>query len=276
MPGAPDVSVLMPVYRPDPRFFPPAVASVLDQTFESFELLIVERPCSGPGVLDLLPETRDPRVRRLEDPETESPGLTHQLNLGLAAARASLIARFDADDLCAPRRLERQWNRMREQPEITVLGTGLELIDDAGGVVGRRGYPPEHDDVLAAFPYFNPLAHPSVVFRRGPVLAVGGYQRQGPAQDYDLWSRLAGEGARFANLHQELLRYRVHPEAVKAIHLRQTLKATLEVKRTYWWRAMGPWARLRWHGEWMLQWFPGRWVHRAFLRWVELSSSSDG
>ena len=64
-------------------------------------------------------------------------GVATALNRGLAAARAELIARMDADDVAIPERLERQVAALQAQPEIAVLGAGMEIIDADDGVIGQ-------------------------------------------------------------------------------------------------------------------------------------------
>lgn len=58
----------------------------------------------------------------------------------------------------------------------------------------------------------SPFVHPSVVYRRELVLAVGGYRDEGWAEDYDLWLRLADAGVRFASLPETLFFWRDRPE----------------------------------------------------------------
>jgi hypothetical protein len=69
-----------------------------------------------------------------------------------------------------------------------------------------------HDAILRDIFVESPFVHPSVMFRRDAVLAIGGYRDMGWAEDYDLWLRLAAAGARFARLPQTLFFWRERPQ----------------------------------------------------------------
>lgn len=113
---------------------------------------------------------------------------------------------------------------------------------------------------------FNALAHPSVMFRKRVVLEAGGYRMPICNEDYELWSRLASLGVRFANHPEALLRYRLHPAGMKVARLRHIIRGTLEVKNRYWRRHMGLGARLRMLGEFLLLFLPPQLVVRLFMR----------
>src|SRR6185369_10850241 len=102
--GIPAVSVVMPVLDPDPTYFRLAVESVLRQTLADLEFVIVEDP-SPRSAATVLAEFADPRVRHFVNPARTS--FAAQINRGLQESRSDLIARFDADDICDPRRLEK-------------------------------------------------------------------------------------------------------------------------------------------------------------------------
>src|SRR4051812_755507 len=100
MPRGPLVTVLMPAWN-DLRFLAEAVDSILAQTFEDFELLVVDDG-SADGTGEYLCGLRDPRVRVLRNPSNR--GVTPSLNRGLSAAVGTLVARMDADDVALPDR----------------------------------------------------------------------------------------------------------------------------------------------------------------------------
>jgi glycosyltransferase involved in cell wall biosynthesis len=240
----PAVSVVLPVLDPDPAYFRQAVASILGQSMGDLELIVVEDP-SPRSAGEVLAEFDDRRVRHVLNPQRT--GLVDQLNRGLTEARGELVARMDADDVAEPERLQRQHTLFAERPALTVAGSQLRIIDHRGEHRGYRAYPLSHEDIVAALPRYNPLAHPSVMYRREAITREGGYQyRKYPAnEDYELWSRLAVRGHQFANLPEPLLRYRVHPGAMKATRLHGIIRGTLEVKGRYWRDRMSPADRVR-------------------------------
>lgn len=239
MKPVPRVSIVMPVFRPHPRFFAEAIESVLAQTFEDWELVIVEDPSDRLG-RDVLEERRDARIRYLLNPVRT--GLARQHNRAVTEARGEYIARFDADDVCEPDRLEKQVAFLDQHPGVDVLASQLRIIDAAGSVIGTREYPLDHDGILRAMRRYNPIAGSNVMFRRKVATEVGGWRENidRPAQDYEWYSRVASQGYRFATHPDRLVRYRRHDEQIKQQKLRQTLLTTLEVKRRYWLSSMDP------------------------------------
>ena len=185
-----------------------ALRSCLEQTFTDFELIVV---ANGGAVADIVSTVRewhgdDPRLRLVS---TDVRHLNFSLSLGLHHARGNLVARMDSDDLASSDRLQRQVAFMRSHPDVVVLGTDYELIDEAGQATRRVSMPTSDAQIRRALMRGNPLCHPTVMFRRATVLAAGGYLGGIYAEDYDLWARLAVDPANhFSNLPEVCLGYR--------------------------------------------------------------------
>lgn len=229
---APSVSIVVPVFMPHPVYFRQAIESVLNQTFTDLELIVVEDPSASSGQT-LLEGIADPRLKYLLNAERTS--LPRQHNRALSEARGRFICRFDADDICEPQRVERQLAFLQSHPDIDVVGSFLTVIDEQASVVGGRRYPTRHEDIVSSMRRFNPIANSTVMFRREIYQRFGGWRDSVlPAQDYEWYSRLAAGGARFANLDEPLVRYRLHGGSLKSSKLRGTIQTTLDVKNMYW------------------------------------------
>lgn len=205
--AGPAVSVLVPVRDPAP-FLAEAVASVLEQHFDHWELVaVLDGP--SPGAAETLAAFDDPRVRTVA---AEHPrGLGAALNTGLAHCRAELVARLDADDLCLPGRLSRQVGYLSAHPDVGVLGSPGLLINPSGRQVGMKAAPSGIERVERALRWHNVMVHPSVMYRRRLVEEVGGYDEGlTRVEDYDLWLRLLGR-THIDNLPDPVVAYRVHP-----------------------------------------------------------------
>lgn len=261
----PLVSVVLPVWNPCADLLREALESVLAQTLAEFELIVVEDPgeTSAEGVLALL---ADPRIRYVRNPARKSMAAAR--NQGIDLARAELIAMFDGDDVCERRRLERQVACFAGDSVIDVLGCRLRVIDEHGAAVGERAYPTDHDRILQCMRAYNPLAHPTVMFRKRVVVEAGGYSARPDCvcDDYDLWSRLARAGARFHNLDEALVRYRLHPGQTKNRRLKATLRDTLRIKNEYWKDLFGIGDHARMWGERLLLLLPSSWIMALFVR----------
>ena len=205
----PAVSVLMPVYNAQ-RYLTAAMASVLDQTFRDFELIVVDDGStdSSPAILGRY-AAADARVRLVSRPNT---GYVPALNEALALARAPLVARMDADDVSLPTRFEKQVAYLAANPDCVLLGTHVVQMDADGDVIGPMSDVAFGHDMIDADLLGRgwPIVHPTVMMRPEAVRQVGGYDPSlCPNEDHDLFLRLAEVG-RVENLPEVLLHYRRH------------------------------------------------------------------
>lgn len=206
MPHEPLVTVLMSVHN-DLRYLPQAVQSVLDQSLDDFELLVIDDG-STDGSADYLAGLADPRVRIVRN--ERNLGLTRSLNRGLDLARGLFLARMDADDVSAAQRLERQVDFLDRHPRVGIVGSARRLIDENGATIAHA--PAAEDDVAIRWKCLlgNPLAHPAVMLRLHLLNAhkLRYDETCRTAQDYELWSRLLAV-TRAHNLREALLHYRL-------------------------------------------------------------------
>jgi glycosyltransferase involved in cell wall biosynthesis len=212
----PRLTVIMSVYN-DAAYLPFAIESIVGQTYADFEFLIVNDGSTDDSgkIIDRFAE-QDRRIRAIHQP---NQGLIYSLNLMIAQARAPLIARMDGDDIALPERFATQLAYLDAQPDIGVLGTGADTIDEAGRPGLRRfDNVTDPDAVVADLKNGPPLCHPSVMMRRDIVQRVGGYH---PAflhcEDYDLWLRLS-EVTRLSSLPDRLILYRQSASQVSNRH----------------------------------------------------------
>jgi glycosyltransferase involved in cell wall biosynthesis len=268
----PAITVLMAVCNPQQAYLRQAVDSVLAQTFTDFELLIVEDP-STVSAADILAGIEDPRIR-LHRNEVRV-GLAQSLNVGVALARAPLIARLDCDDACLPQRLERQLTFLNSHPEVDVYGSRIIVIDENGRRIARRDLPVTHDAIALRLRRTNALSHPSVMFRKASVEAAGGYEPNQVVEDFELWCRMFTRGTRFAASEEPLILYRFHPGALKFSLVRPTIASMIEIKTRYFRGRFGLVDRLRLLLERILLLLPTGVVVRLF-KWIEYRGLSGG
>jgi glycosyltransferase involved in cell wall biosynthesis len=198
----PLISVVMPVYNALP-FLDDSVNSILTQTFTDFEFVILD-DASTDGSVERLREwaARDNRIK-LHESKTRL-GLSGSSNTVVAHARASILARMDADDIAHPNRLRRQWHIIETQPEVAVVGTLCIGIDGSGRTVRPR----DRWRLLRRSNYI-PFPHGSAMFRREVFDRVGGYDDAPGGEDQKLFSKMAAEG-RVVTLPDVLYSYRYH------------------------------------------------------------------
>jgi len=206
------VSVVMSVYNGE-CYLREAVDSILNQTFTDFEFIIIDDG-STDGTWKILNGYRDPRIRLVQN--EENIGLTRSLNKGLALAEGEYVARQDADDVSLPSRFEKEVALLDEQPDVVLVSGNIDLIDSDGQVwrhCSRRAGCPR---LVAWFLLFRNYlgGHSLVMFRRQPVVDLGGYSEERPyGQDYELWLRLAEVGDMHI-LPDVLLQWRSHDNSI--------------------------------------------------------------
>ncbi|HEX8912731.1 MAG TPA: glycosyltransferase, partial [Humisphaera sp.] len=214
-PDTPAVSVMMPVYNAA-RYVAAAMRGVLRQTFADLELVVVD---DGSTDRSLAVARRvaatDRRVRVETGPNR---GVVGARNACLALARAPLLAVNDADDVSVPDRLARQVAYLRANPACVAVGGRMRFVDPDGAPLGEHFRYTDHDriDAFHLSEARSGVGHSAALMRADAVRAVGGYREGfGPAEDFDLWLRLAEVG-RLANLTARVVDYRLHERSLTA------------------------------------------------------------
>ncbi len=194
---APRVSVVSTVYNGEP-FFDRAIPSILAQTYQDFEFIIVDD-----GSTDRTPEllgqvaAQDSRVRVFMPGRL---GPARASNYGTMQARGEFVARQDFDDVSYPERLRLQVARFEAEPELGVVGGSYLLVDQDRSERYIRMLPKDHRSIIRTMARRIPLAHTLATFRRKAWEDAGGYPEVSNLIDLRFWLRVAKQGWRFANL----------------------------------------------------------------------------
>jgi len=227
----PAVSIVMGVYNGSAHL-PETINSVLRQTLQDFELIVVNDGSTDPAVARLLADyvKQDGRVSVIRK---QKEGLTRALIDGCSAARGRFIARIDAGDAMTPERLEKQKTLLDAHPEAVLAtcwtefcGPEWEPLYTVRNPEAGEGTP---GDWVASFSEegddrnrrFGPTHHGSVMFRTADYRAAGGYRsRFYCGQDWDLWYRLAERG-KFSGIQDVLYRCRIFPDGISMLNVKR-------------------------------------------------------
>jgi glycosyltransferase involved in cell wall biosynthesis len=232
----PKVSILLPFYQAA-RTLESAVWSLLEQTFADWELLLLDDGSMDHGTYHAAGfASRDPRVVMQRLPHT---GIVQTLNVGLDLARAPLVARMDADDICLPDRLAEQVGYLDGNGHVGMvsclvehLGKGDKQQGYANHVEWTNSLVTSEEIALGRF-VESPFAHPSVMFRKELVQKHGGYRDGNFPEDYELWLRWMDAGVVMGKVPKVLLRWRDLPDRLSRNDARYRLEAFYRMKFEY-------------------------------------------
>jgi glycosyltransferase involved in cell wall biosynthesis len=207
----PKISVVMPVFNGG-GFLREAVDSVLTQSFDDFEFLIIDDGSTDDS-LAILNEYSDKRLRIISQ---ENRGVIESLNRGIQSATGEYIARMDADDRCELNRFALQVRYLDAHPDIALIGGSVATMDESGNPLAPRlVFPATHEEIWAGIgrrPWV--FCHPAVMYRRSAAINVGMYRPDfAHCEDTEFFARLMTR-YRAANLPQLMLNYRLRRNAV--------------------------------------------------------------
>lgn len=264
-----DLSVLLPVHAGvAAAHLEAALDSILAQTLPAPEVVVVEDGPLDPeqrAAIDRFAD-RHGRVVRISLPENRGAGVANQA--GLQAATGAWIAKVDADDILVPTRFEQQVRALRESG-ADLCGTAMwEFEEDPASPVRVRTNPLDHEAIVRRMRFNNPVNHPTVIYRRGLAIEVGGYPTMRFMQDYDLFARLMMAGARMSNLAEPLVLFRSGDSMRRRRSARGYLALELELQRRL--RAygvIGPFRMVRNLAvRWVFRLLPQRAIRHAYAR----------
>lgn len=199
----PLLSVVMPVYNVQ-GFVNEAIASILNQTIQDFEFVILDDGSTDDTAKILRDwQGRDRRIRVFTNPRNS--GLSASSNLVVTKTKTPIVARMDGDDVSHPDRLRRQLDILESDQKVVAVGTLCDGIDARG----RSTRPRDRWRIVRNSRYI-PFAHGSAMFRRAAFDQIGGYCKKFVAgEDQDFFFRMSKLG-RVVTLPDILYRFRYH------------------------------------------------------------------
>jgi len=200
------ISVILPVYGKTP-WLEEALDSLLLQSHGHLEFVIVlDRPSSSALKTITRFASLESRAVVVNSPRI---GLAAALNTGISMAHGELLARMDADDVMATRRLEIQEKYFRDSPSLQILGCQADFINEAGSIIGISSLPTRHDHIAFSLLWANPMIHPGLLMRRELFEDRFNYDENIPTgEDYKLLLQMLKDGVTFGNTRESLLSYR--------------------------------------------------------------------
>lgn len=207
-----------------------AIESILNQTYQNFELIIVDDG-SNDSSKEIIKEIVkiDKRIKAIFLPKNYGP--CYASNIGIRQARGIYLARMDADDISKKNRIEKQVEFLQRHSEVAMVGGQCKLIDKKNKLIGEKLFPIENDEIIKSLFSRNPIQHPACMINLKKVskYAMLHDGKSVLAHDLELVF-LASKYGKLANLNDFILEYRQYPESFSLSNPKKTFLATLIVR----------------------------------------------
>lgn len=204
-------SVLMSVYhKENPEWFQLALDSVLNQTLQSNEIVLVEDGKLTDELYKVIETYKNKYSNLLKIvPLERNSGLGEALRIGILNCSNELIARMDTDDVARNDRFEKQIKFFQEHPNVDLVGSLIsEFENEPDNIISYRQLPTEHSEIYRFGQFRCPVNHMTVMYKKSAVLKAGNYQTFKNIEDYYLWGRMLKQGSVFANIPECLVNVR--------------------------------------------------------------------
>lgn len=227
----PEISVVMSVYNGE-KYLSETLESVCFQTFDDWELIAVD-DCSADATPEILKEyaLRDGRIKVIRNERNMK--LAASLNRAVENACGRYIARIDADDICLPNRLERQFAFMESRSDVDLSSCRFFTQKDGKISSGGGGGPCDADSVKAMLLFANPILHPGVIAKSSVMKSFRYNEALTCTEDLDLWTRMAANGKRLEIQDEYLVIYRLHPSQITATTAERQRTEVLGIQERY-------------------------------------------
>jgi glycosyltransferase involved in cell wall biosynthesis len=208
----PRVTVSMAVYN-GATYLNAAIESILNQTFDDLELLIVNDG-STDATKSIVNSYSDSRIRLIDNDCNR--GIAYSRNRGWKEANGDFVAVLDCDDIAVKYRIESQYAHLIENPALAMTGGHAEVINSNGQPTGDYYIMPTHPgEVSIELLFRNVFVNSTVMFRKEAIERVGGYWDSDFVEDYELAFRI-NEHHPVDNIDRVLVQYRLHEHNISS------------------------------------------------------------
>lgn len=227
----PRITIIIPTFN-RASLLPEALKSALCQTFEDFELLVLDDASTDQTHEAVSPFLRDPRVRFIKHPE--NIGITENRNYGLSIAKGEYIAMLDSDDVWLDEcKLKRQIELMDTHLDCGIVGTFVKKMNKDGAIIGDISYKAADSSIRRNMMLRNQFTQSSVLIRKSALDKVGWYDTNIPIwEDYELWLRIGTE-FKLRNIPEFLTGYRAHETNISNESKEKSIKAYQMIYKLY-------------------------------------------
>lgn len=222
------ISVILPAYNCE-RYIHEAIQSILDQSYQNFELIIVYDRSTDNTLRCINFFKKNKKIKIIHG---KSKGLIDALNKGLLVCNGDFIARMDADDISHKDRLKIQINFMIEK-KIDLCGCHYNEIDSKGKYIRTKQVPLLVNNITHYLLFTVPFAHGSVMIRKSFLDSknLKYSDKVSNAEDYKLWVDCYSNGAVFGNVNVNLYNYRRLPNSAMSSNMTENFKECRKIRK---------------------------------------------
>lgn len=220
--AAPLVSIIMTAYNFE-QYIGPALSSLLAQEFEHPIELIVVDDCSTDGTVEKILALGDDRIQLIQNKQNK--GAAANLNHAFALARGRYVGRFDGDDVWLPHFLRTTVETLEQNPQIGLVYGDVAFIDDQGAILNPHSPVPNYNGweksaLIQALLSDYLICAPAILARREAWALAFPLPEYLLYCDFEMALHMATQWE-FRYIKQVLAQYRLHPQNMHSIALRQ-------------------------------------------------------
>ena len=227
----PEISVIMSVYNGE-TYLVEAIESIRNQTFENWELVVIN-DCSTDTTGEILADfsAKDERIKvHTNEVNLKLPA---SLNKAISLCLGKYIARMDADDICLPERLEKQYKFMEENSDTALSSCRFMTVKNGVYASGGCGGRYDSDAIKAMLLVSNPILHPGVIAKAEVMKKFNYDTTLTCTEDLELWTRMAKENQKMQILPECLLIYRLHDKQITSTTLERQHTEVIKIQKKY-------------------------------------------
>lgn len=220
----------MPVYNAG-DYLVEAIESILNQTYSNFELIIVNDASTDKSwkIMQGYKKMFSRKIKLFKNQKNQ--GAFAAANIAISHAKGNYLAPMDADDVAKPERLAEQVKFLKQNPQVILVGSNAEIIDQNNNITGYKKYGLTHQEMYQQMALINPIVHPACMIRKSLLpnqnkLYLTNY---GVNSDYFTFFQLLNYG-QFANIPKDLLSYRIHGKNSSLINLKAKFFNTVKIR----------------------------------------------
>lgn len=205
------ISVIMSVYNEKNTDLLLSINSILNQTYNNLEFIIVDDNPDNMRIKQILDGQTDPRINIIYN--KKNMGLVFSLNEALKHVKGKYVARMDADDIAFKDRLELELNYLIKN-NLDLVGTWVKLIDTQNLNIGELKFPTTSKGIKKQIRYGGCVAHPTWLGKSDMFFSLNGYRQMIYCEDYDFLLRAINKGYKLGNVPYYGLNYRIRENGV--------------------------------------------------------------